>query len=52
MMLEGTPFLTLRGGVLYLYRCRIEITTPAIVHIMSRVPANTRLTTPIFAVYI
>jgi len=27
MMLEETPFLTQRGGVLYLNWCRLDITT-------------------------
>lgn len=36
MMIEETLFLTLRGGVLYFHRCRLDITTAAIVQILVK----------------
>jgi hypothetical protein len=36
MMLEGTPFLTLRGGVLYLHGCQLDRTTQTITYVWVR----------------
>ena len=34
-MLEGTPFLTKRGGVLLLVRYRLDTSTSALVHVST-----------------
>ena len=48
MMVEGTPFLTQRGGVLYLNWYQLDITEPAIVHILAPIkrPLSRKNTPP------